>query len=170
MGRQLALQWENSFENWGLISPQVIAFYASGFVFGSYSFSICITFNLNFNNQQFHIHWKIKFSLLSISAITNKLLKLNFNAYFFVENVYRICLVNILKFILKYDIWPLLIIISSLITSYWVGEKSSFALYCKWSWFANGLRIKLQKCIWIMNNATELDHANTYEFKNYLIS
>jgi hypothetical protein len=67
---------------------------------------------------------KIKFSLLSISAITNELLKLIFNAYFFVENVYRICLVNILNFILKYDIWPPLIIISSLITSYWVGEKS----------------------------------------------
>jgi len=43
--------------------------------------------NLNFNNQKI------------IPAITNKLLKI-FNAYMFVGNFYRICLINILKFTL----------------------------------------------------------------------
>lgn len=37
-------------------------------------------------------------------------------------------------------------------------------MICKW--FEN----QITKMLWIMNNATELDHANTYEFKNYLIS
>ncbi len=112
---------------------------------------------------------KIKFSLLSISAITNELLKLIFNAYFFVENVYRICLVNILNFILKYDIWPPLIIISSLITSYWVGKNLiciilQMSMICKW--FEN----QITKMHMDYEQCSELDHANTYEFKNYLIS
>jgi hypothetical protein len=63
---------------------------------------------LNFNNQQIISAKKIKITILSISVVTNKLLKI-LNAYMFVGNLYRICLIGILKFTLQCGNWATLI-------------------------------------------------------------